>query len=1113
MKYHILALVAFARITFATPTISNITAQQRYPWNGKVDISYTVSGDVAAFVQDGTMAKLKVTATDTLANTNYIAATLSGDISTTDGTHNIVWDMDADGLSIVSTAVVFSVSCETAPATYCVIDLSAGSSASAYPVTYLAEPPVGGFNADEYKTTKLVLKRIEAGSFMMGGATSVALTRPFFIGLFEMTQKQYALITGVNYRYTGDKRPVCQICYDTIRGSSTGSKWPVSSAVDSSSFLGKLRTKTGLDFDLPTEAQWEYACRAGTTTTYSYGNAANGNYMWYTGNSQSQTHDVGTKQPNPWGLYDMHGNVWEWCLDCYSGNLVGGVDPRGPLTEAYYYRVFRGGGYSQSASECSSSNRGRNFPSYEGYNGFRLALSINAATLSCESKPTKIDLECGVRVAEETEDVSYSSVWNDTGSVTVLLNGAILTNAAGSGSLEIDTSGWLVGKLYVLSHVDGVETLTATFKKRPQLTVFCSSNRVVSFSVDEPDVMIYYSLDGTLPTAGSVQYTSPFVLDGEAVIQAIAIRSGGVVAASAKKVVGQNFPGDDFVQDVHGRQRYPWNGLVDIGLSIVGVNDIEYDVSIQGIDSTGGTNLLVSSLSELGGLVTNFPLVVAGSGRHDVVWNADRDIGGNFKSTVELEVSAVPRYYTVTYEPNGGTGTMANQHIFNGQEARLRPVAFSRIGHSFSGWSLNAASPSTYANSESVKDLTSENGGVVSLHAVWAPNHYQVSFNSNGGSGSMANQSFTYGVAQSLSPNVFSRSGYTFQGWGTSANGSVAYANSASVLNLSSSNNGVVQLFAIWKADTPSSPTELYLVVDISGGPSAQTYPVTQMGAMPSGGWSDEYKTTKIVLRRIPAGSFTMGDLVHQASATAYHPTIRLTKDFYIGVFEITQRQWELVMGSRPSFFSNSSYYRKRPVEQVSYDMIRGSDKGAGWPQNSEVDSDSFMGRVRTKARLTGFDLPTLAEWEYACRSGTSTDYGNGTNYSYGSPDPALDAVGRNYYNSGYGGDYAVSSGGYRSSSDPSLGTAEVGSYVPNRWGLYDMHGNVGEFCLDWAWTSYYNLGTLTDPVGNETGPYYRILRGGYWAGGTPCASWTEDLWFHDYANYYTGFRLAYRFN
>ena len=262
-------------------------------------------------------------------------------------------------------------------ASYCVIDLSAGANALSYPVTYLAEPPSHGFNVDEYKTTKLVLKRIEAGSYKMGGSVNVTLTKHFFIGIFEVTQKQYELVTGGNpSSFSGDKKPVEKVSYDAIRGSSSGAGWPSSSAVDASSFLGKLRARTGLDFDLPTEAQWEYACRAGTTTIYSYGDSANENYMWYTDNSSSQTHDVGTRQPNPWGLYDMHGNVWEWCLDWYARSLSGGTDPKGPYSGST--RVKRGGGWSNSVSYCVSSIRASKYPSIEDRNyGFRLAMTIN----------------------------------------------------------------------------------------------------------------------------------------------------------------------------------------------------------------------------------------------------------------------------------------------------------------------------------------------------------------------------------------------------------------------------------------------------------------------------------------------------------------------------------------------------------------------------------------------------------------------------------------------------------------------------------------------------------------------------------------------------------------
>ena len=366
----------------ATPAITGVTAQQRYPWNGKVDIAYTVSGDIAATAKEqGVFTSLIVTATDRETGTSYMATSLSGDTGLSDGTHTLVWDMDAQGLTFVSTNVVFSVSCETTPATYCVIDLSGGTNATSYPVSYRAEPPSGGFNVDIYKTTKLVMKRIEAGSFKMGENqdVDVTLTKPFFIGVFEVTQKQWQLVTGSNpSNFSGDKKPVERVSYNAIRGSTNGAQWPASNAVDSSSFLGKLRARTGLDFDLPTEAQWEYACRAGTTTTYSYGDSANGNYMWYSSNSSNQTHDVGTKQPNPWCLYDMYGNVYEHCLDWYASSLDGGTDPKGPSSGSC--REIRGGCYSSLASDCPTSHRiwVRGTPSNStDETGFRLARAIN----------------------------------------------------------------------------------------------------------------------------------------------------------------------------------------------------------------------------------------------------------------------------------------------------------------------------------------------------------------------------------------------------------------------------------------------------------------------------------------------------------------------------------------------------------------------------------------------------------------------------------------------------------------------------------------------------------------------------------------------------------------
>ena len=340
--------------------VKNVTAKYAWPWG--VYINYEVVGTLEA------KAPLCVTATDRTKNVSYssISSALSGDTGTAAGKHQIVWDLDKQGVSIQSTNVVFMV--EYNPL-YCVVVLSAGANASSYPVTGLSVPPVGGFNTDEYKTTKLVLRKIAAGTFTMGSPTNesyhsgyeyqhkVTLTKPYYIGLFEVTQKQYALVTGSNpSNFSGDKRPVETVSWNTIRGNTD---WPASAAVSAGSFMGRLRARTGLEFDLPTEAQWEYACRAGTTTAYGYGDSANGDYMWYQSNSSSQTHEVGTKKPNAWGLYDMHGNVHEWCLDWLKNYLDDETDPKGPAAGHGNgdFRMTRGGNWSSHHAYCRSADR------------------------------------------------------------------------------------------------------------------------------------------------------------------------------------------------------------------------------------------------------------------------------------------------------------------------------------------------------------------------------------------------------------------------------------------------------------------------------------------------------------------------------------------------------------------------------------------------------------------------------------------------------------------------------------------------------------------------------------------------------------------------------------
>ena len=204
---------------------------------------------------------------------------------------------------------------------------------------------------------------IEAGSFQMGSNSGdedekpvhrVTLSKPFWMASKEVTQRQYKQVTGKNpSHFQGLENPVEQVSWN-----------------DAVSFCKKLteierkacRLPAGFEYVLPTEAQWEYACRAGTTGKYA-GNLDS--MAWYSENSGSKTHPAGTKTANAWGLYDMHGNVWEWCLDDWHGSYDGAPSNGSRWGDGSgSYRVNRGGSWYDSSSLCRSANRGRNSPDY-----------------------------------------------------------------------------------------------------------------------------------------------------------------------------------------------------------------------------------------------------------------------------------------------------------------------------------------------------------------------------------------------------------------------------------------------------------------------------------------------------------------------------------------------------------------------------------------------------------------------------------------------------------------------------------------------------------------------------------------------------------------------------
>ena len=339
----LVAAMVFATVANAAPNVTINSVVQRWPWNNKVDITYTV-GD-GQDVSQNLFRKLVFKAT-VKGDTYTIDGVSDVGASANTGKHTVTWTAPA-GIKAYDCQMSAELYAATAPSgdDYLVIDLDSGK--IAYEGLLASQDASNTrYNTADYKTGKMVLRKVPAGgSYPTGdGAkgrtdTTWKTNRDYYIGIFMVTQTQYEKIMGSNpstfkapsygdYEKNGlmniaAHRPVECVKWTLLRGSNA-TPATILSAKSDGTFLERLMSKTGLaGFDLPTEIMWEIAARAGVTTRYFWGandNSAIDQYITYGGNSEDnsgrkQTWPVGSRRPNNWGLYDVSGNLWEICRD------------------------------------------------------------------------------------------------------------------------------------------------------------------------------------------------------------------------------------------------------------------------------------------------------------------------------------------------------------------------------------------------------------------------------------------------------------------------------------------------------------------------------------------------------------------------------------------------------------------------------------------------------------------------------------------------------------------------------------------------------------------------------------------------------------------------------
>jgi formylglycine-generating enzyme required for sulfatase activity len=888
----------------------------------------------------------------------------------------------------------------------------------------------------------------------------VKITKPFRVGMCTVTQGEYEKVMGVNpsagatrpFDTTAFKPPLSEIeakyrrAYDRRMVGNDTSRRPVETvtwdqAMEFCRRLSAMPAERGARrlYRLPTEAEWEYACRAGTTTHWNSGDdeASFFDVAWFARNAGEMTHPVGQKRPNAWGLHDMHGNAWQWCADWFSADYYKQSPPSDPAGSlAGFDRALRGGTCVSVSYQCCSAFRNHfwhalRYPQI----GFRVVVDFSVVS------GTPLSPSESTAGGEGTSWPTRMAPRADKGTDATAASGTAIAATRGGSTGETPVS---PGRPPVVGLATARPTLPHSSNPQSQipnpsalLPVPADDAREAAGKLAQ-DVYRSDYADAKSP-AGKQALAQRILDDASKVRDDAAKRYALLSLARDVAIAGQDEKlaleaidelGRTFAIDAWAMKADTLERVAKVSRPAAARCDLAERALVLAEEALKADQLAAADA------LAKLALGEAGKARERGLAGRARAQSKEIQEVLKASSAAESARAQLKANPADADAHLAMgrylclvkgdweaglPHLVQGSDADLKALAEDDLQHVVPPWHPEAGKP---------PPGPAPAAAAMKLADAW----WELAEKAKGREREC----------------LFLRAGYWYE---EVAAGPEAGENSTKI----DLRRKVLfkQAVRVPPARVLTNSIGMPLVLIPSGEFMMGSTPAEVALALAEGKKSNE---DKFFVERVP-------------TEAPRHP-VKISKPFYLGIYSVTQGEYEAIMGLNPSAFAakqidasalkppldprNTEGREKFANRVAGADTSRHPVETVSWENAVEFCRKLSNMPVEREARRI-YRLPTEAEWEYACRAEAKT------RWLCGDDEAGL-------------AEYAwfhKNSGGM---------THPVGGKLPNAWGLYDMHGNVEQWCSDWFGRDYYSKSPLVDPTGPRTGSF-RVLRGSAWGG------------------------------